>query len=252
MKPSERKQELVKELASLYQKLGVSRLYGFPNQKDSQEWIADVGSVLKNLDEGDYQEFIRLSKTVGLSEIREERKKAAKEINQLLRRKVIEWKRYDFSSLDNENSQPKLKFGELGQTGHPGGAGSVFIQAEHFNIVGNGRINANGGDYIINDNSTKGHNSSVHINYGTINESTAEAIENITKIMVLVSKSQLKEDEKRQLIGNAEITKASLIQPHPDINVLQKAWNGMQVASTIGGVAQLLQMIRVIVLPLLK
>jgi hypothetical protein len=70
--------------------------------------------------------------------------------------------------------------------------------------------------------------------------------------MVLISEAQLKEEEKRQLIGNAEIIKASLIQPHPDKTILQNAWDGMQAASTIGGVAQLLQMIGIIVLPHLK
>lgn len=51
MKPSERKQKLVAELTSLYEKLNVGRLYGFPNQRDTQQWLAEVASVLKNLDE---------------------------------------------------------------------------------------------------------------------------------------------------------------------------------------------------------
>src|SRR3989344_1456465 len=104
MKPSEKKQKLVEELSNLFQQLDINRLYAFPNQQDTRDWIADIASVLKNLDESDYQEFVRLSKTVGLSESREERKKAAHEINQFLGRKVREWKRYDFSSLDNEDS----------------------------------------------------------------------------------------------------------------------------------------------------
>jgi hypothetical protein len=104
MKLSERKQKLVKELASLYKQLDVVRLYGFPNQKDTQQWVAGVASILKSLDEIDYQEFVRLSKTVGLSNLREERKKAAYEINQFLGRKVAEWERYDFRSLDEDVS----------------------------------------------------------------------------------------------------------------------------------------------------
>lgn len=252
MKPSERKRQLVEELSIFQEKLSVGRLYAFPSQKDTQQWVADVASVLKNLDESDYQEFVRLSKTVGLSEFREERKKAAQEINQFLRRKVAEWRRYDFLSLDNQINQPKLMMGQGGKSGQAGEGGSVYIQAEHFNITGSGRISADGGDYIVNDNSTKGDNNPVHINYGTINESTAEVIEIITKLMVLISEAQLKEEEKRQLIGNAEIIKASLIQPHPNKTILQNAWDGMQVASTIGGVAQLLQMIGIIVLPHLK
>ena len=104
MKKSEEKQKLVEELASLHERLDKNRLYAFPNQKDTQKWIEDVRSVLKNLDEGDYQEFVRLSKTVGLSGDREKRKKAAKEINQFLGGKVAEWKRYDFSYLDKEKT----------------------------------------------------------------------------------------------------------------------------------------------------
>ncbi len=100
MKKSEEKKKSVEELASFYEGLDINRLYAFPNQSDTQQWVANVGAVLKNLDESDYQEFVRLSKTVGLSEIREERKKAAKEINQFLGRKVAEYKRYDFSYLD--------------------------------------------------------------------------------------------------------------------------------------------------------
>lgn len=170
-------------------------------------------------------------------------------------RKIAEYKRYDFGAEENpppsSKTYPKLTFGEAGKNGQPGGGGSVFIQAEHFNITGGGRISADGGDYIVNDNSTKGDNSPVHINYGTINESTAEAIENITKLMILVGKSELNEKEKQQLIGNAEIVKASLIQPEPDKTILGKAWNGMQIASTVAGAAQLLQMVGQAVLPLL-
>lgn len=116
MKPSERKQKLVEELTSLYKKLDVVRLYGFPNQKDTQKWIADMRAALKNLNEGDYREFVRLSKTVGLSGVREERKSAAKEINQFLSGKVAEWEQYDFSDLDrkdNINKDKKFEYWNL-------------------------------------------------------------------------------------------------------------------------------------------
>jgi len=108
MKPSEEKQKLVEELASLYEKLDIGRLYGFPSQKDTQQWLAEVVSVLKNLGvESDYQEFVRLSKTVGLSGFREERKNAAREINQFLGRKVAEWRRHDFCSLDENTANSR-------------------------------------------------------------------------------------------------------------------------------------------------
>lgn len=164
MKPSERKQKLVNELSNLYAKLDVNRLYGFPNQKDTQQWLADVASVLKNLDEGDYQEIVRLSKTVGLSGSREERKKAAQEINQFLARKIAEWRRYDFSSLDNEDNSPKLMFGEAGKPGQPGDGGTIYINGQVVNITDSARISADGGS----SHSTHGNNSPIILNLGKI------------------------------------------------------------------------------------
>lgn len=164
MKPSERKQKLVEELVALYEKLDVNRLYAFPNQKDTQQWLADVASVLKNLDESDYQELVRLGKTVGLSGYREERKKAAKEINQFLGRKVAEWRRYDFSSLDNEGNSPKLTFGEAGRPGQPGGGGTIYINGQVVNITDSARISADSGS----NHSTHGNNSPIILNLGKI------------------------------------------------------------------------------------
>lgn len=245
MKPSQRKQKLVEELACLYEKLDVRRLYGFPNQRDTQQWLADVASVLKNLDENDYQELVRLGKTVGLSGFREERKKAAQEINQFLGRKVAEYKRYDFSSLDKEEPRgPVLKFGEPGRAGQPGGGGSILIQAETFNMSGDGRISADGGDYIT-------HQSKLN-NFGTINLTIEETVNNILKLTDIINKSNLDEAQKRQIIKDFRIIKTQITTSTPDKSILQKAWNAVQAASTIGGAVQLLGLIGQVVLPLLK
>lgn len=256
MKPSEKKQKFVEELIKLYEDIDVNRLYAFPNQKDTQQWLSNVASLLKNLDESDYQEIVRLSKTVGLSGSREERKRAAQEINQFLGRKVAEWSRYDFSSLDSEDNSPKIMFGEAGGPGQPGGGGSIFIQAQNFTLAPGGNISANGGDYIVHQNTTSGDNSSIQensgVSFGTIDQTTAETIQKITELMELIGKSELADEQKMQLLGNAEIVKASIIQPHPDKNILQKAWDGMQAASTIAGAIQLIQIIANSVLPHLK
>ncbi len=139
---------------------------------------------------------------------------------------------------------PKLKFGEAERPGQPGGGGSVFIQAENFTMNGGGRISADGGDYIVHQNELN--------NFGTINQTIAETINNITKLTHTVSQSELDEADKRQLIGDIETIKAQIIKPKPDKTILQKAWNAVQIASTIGGAAQLLGMIGSNVLPLLK
>jgi len=146
--------------------------------------------------------------------------------------------------MPSSKTYPKLKFGTVGRPGQPGGGGSVFIQAENFTMNGGGRITADGGDYIVHQNELN--------NFGTINQTIAETVNNITKLTHAVSQSELDETEKRQLIGDIETIKAQLIKPKPDKTILQKAWDAVQIASTIGGAAQLLGTIGSVVLPLLK
>lgn len=106
MKPSEKKIKLVDELGELHKALDVDFLYIHPRHKTTKDWLADTAGVLKNLDEGDYQEFIRLSKTISPDEERNKRKSAAYEIDNFVRQKVAGWKRYDFSSLNNDVAEP--------------------------------------------------------------------------------------------------------------------------------------------------
>jgi len=243
MKKSEEKQKLAEELAGLSESLDINRLYAFPNQNDTQKWIADVRSVLKNLDESDYQEFVRLSKTVGLSEHREERKKAAKEINQFLKGKVVEWQRYDFSDLNKKKDIPKMLFGQAGRLGQSGSGGSIFIQAENLNVGGGGRISADGGDVI---------QSREIINFGSLNQQTAGTVNNISELTQVVSDSNLEESEKRQLIGDVETIKAQIVKPKPDKKILQIAWGAAKSAATIGGAVQLVKMIGEEISPFLR
>lgn len=243
MKKSKQKQRLVKELDALHKSLDIIQLYNLPRHKTTRDWLTETASILKNLDESDYQEFVRLSKTITPMEPREKRKSAAFEIDSFIRRKVSEWKRYDFSSLDNETVTPKLTFGEPGKPGQPGGGGSIFIQTENF-VNNGGRITADGGDYIIRHNELN--------NFGTLNQTIAETINNITKLTNVVNQSELDEAEKRQLIGDIETIKAQIIKPKPDKTILQKVWETAQVASTISGASQLLGMIGQVVLPFIK
>ncbi len=244
MKTSERKKSLVEELSNFHKALNVEQMFRDPEHKTTKDWLAETASILKQLDENDYQELIRLGKTINPAVFLPKRKEAAHEIDSFVRRKVAEWQRCDFSSLDSERIAPKLTFGEPGTAGQPGGGGSVFIQAENFTVNGGGRITANGGDYIVHQNELN--------NFGTISQTIAEAINNITKLTQVISQSKLGEAEKRQLIGDIETIKAQLIKPNPDKSILQKSWGAIQVAATIGGAAKLFTMIGQIVLPLLN
>jgi hypothetical protein len=107
MKPSERKQKLVEELTDLHKALNVEQIYRDPEHKATKDWLAETASVLKQLDESDYQELVRLSKIINPSIYLPKRKEAAHEIDNFIRRKVAEWKRYDFSSLDKQETATK-------------------------------------------------------------------------------------------------------------------------------------------------
>src|SRR5574341_903077 len=107
MKPSEIKQRLVVELTNLHKALNVEQTYREPEHKITKDWLAETSSVLKQLDESDYQELVRLSKTINPAIYLPKRKEAAHEIDNFIRRKVAEWKRYDFSSLDKKETTTK-------------------------------------------------------------------------------------------------------------------------------------------------
>lgn len=100
MKPSKSKRKLVEELANLHKSLNVEQIYREPEHKTTKDWLAETSSVLKQLDESDYQELVRLSKTINPTIYLPKRKEAAHEIDNFIRRKVAEWKRHDFSFLD--------------------------------------------------------------------------------------------------------------------------------------------------------
>jgi len=148
------------------------------------------------------------------------------------------------SPFPSSKTYPKLKFGEPGRSGQPGSGGSIFIQAENFNMSRGERISADGGNNVIHLNELN--------NFGTINQTIVEAVNNISKLTHIVSQSNLDETKKRQLIGDIETIKAQIIKPTPDKTILQKVWDAVQVVSTIGGAAQLLRSIGQVILPLLK
>lgn len=207
MKPFERKQKLVEELVILLGKLDVRRLYGFPNQRDTQQWLAEVASVLKNLDEGDYQEFVRLSKTVGLSDSREERKKAAQEINQFLDRKVAEWRKYDFSSLDNID-QPSRN-GPVGVLNR--GKGNIF-ESNKFIGLGVGIVDEGEDTRSIGNEFQGGHSGNQRSSYGNItisggtvvfgdgNKITQVAVKELVEALREEIQEKVPESEEKQTV----------------------------------------------------
>lgn len=224
-----------------------------PHLDAVQDWVAKVNGILWDFDSPSSNEFqkkisslVNMWSGVKAGTVNSDLSYDVGLIKQFLRNKAEGMRREKEKILSGDKSttpEPKLKFGEPGQAGHPGGGGSIFIQTENFNING-GRISADGGDYIVHSNELN--------NFGTINHTIAETVKNITKLTNTVTQSNLDENEKRQLIGDIETIKAQIIKPTPDKTILQKVWDAVQVASTIGGAAQLLGSIGQVVLPLLK
>jgi hypothetical protein len=113
MKPSEKKRKLAEELSKLFEAINTTYLYTHPRQDPTKRWLADVASVLKNLDGGDYQEFVGFSRIISPTESRDDRKQAAHEIQSFMQRKVAEYKRYDFNELDKRRPLSKTRISLL-------------------------------------------------------------------------------------------------------------------------------------------
>ncbi len=131
MKNSEKKKKLVEELVNLHRTLNVHQLYTESSHKITLDWLAETASVLKNLDENDYQEFSRLRKSIYPGVLPKTRKDAAHEIDGFVRQKVAEYKRYDFSSLD-ENKEKRQKSGPIGILNN--GRNNVFNDNKFINL----------------------------------------------------------------------------------------------------------------------
>lgn len=117
-KPSDRKRKLAEELEELSKTMDVTYLYTHPRQRPTVGWLANVAGVLKNLDEGDHQEFVSFSKAISPTESREDRKRAAFQIQSFMHRKVAEYKRYDWSDLDRPKEKRQgdtYRIGSVGQ-----------------------------------------------------------------------------------------------------------------------------------------
>lgn len=114
MKRSEEKQKLVQELTELYQQLNVERLYKIPDHKESKDWLSEIAAILKNLDESDFKAFLNHRQHLYPSISEGVRKHAAEQIDGFIRQKVSEYKRYDFSSLDQEATEKSSRNGPIG------------------------------------------------------------------------------------------------------------------------------------------
>lgn len=105
----EAKKKLVEELEGYFKKLDAQRLYCFPNQEDTKNWLAEVGSIFKGLSESDYRTFKSYRQHLYSSIPRSVRKHAADQIDSFTREKVAEWKRHNFEENKNPTTTSYIK-----------------------------------------------------------------------------------------------------------------------------------------------
>lgn len=103
------KQQLVTELEEYFKSLDVFSLHQFPDQKETKDWLAEVGAILKNLDENDYQIFSDLRKHLYQDVHISTRRHAAEQIDAFIRQKVAEYKRYNFEESEKKLQEQVLK-----------------------------------------------------------------------------------------------------------------------------------------------
>lgn len=79
------------------------RLISESSHPDVVGWLGEVAAILKTLDEGDYQEFMRLRKSINPGVLPKTRRDAVHELYGFLIQKVAEYKRYDFKEKVTES-----------------------------------------------------------------------------------------------------------------------------------------------------
>jgi len=95
------KQKLVLELETYSKKLNVQRLYAYPDQDDTKDWLAQVAGIFKNLDEEDYKSFQNHRQHMYSAIPRDVRQHAAQQIEAFTKEKVATYKRYSFEKQTN-------------------------------------------------------------------------------------------------------------------------------------------------------
>lgn len=100
MKKSDEKRALAEDLDKYFKTLNVTKLYEEPNHKTSNDWLAEVAAILKNLDETDFRAFLNLRQHLYPSIPLGTRKHAAEQIDGFIRQKVAEYKRYNFEAQE--------------------------------------------------------------------------------------------------------------------------------------------------------
>lgn len=79
-----------------------------PGENTTKNWLAETASILKHLGEKDYQEFLRLSKSINPTTLRGTRISAAHEIDVLARRKLSRIKTKTNTNRNIINSKGKV------------------------------------------------------------------------------------------------------------------------------------------------
>jgi hypothetical protein len=98
---SDDKKRSVKDLIEYFGQFNRLRLIVESSHPEVVGWLGEVAAVLKTLDEGDYQEFMRLRKSIYPGVRARTRKSAVHELYGFLSQKVAEYRRYDFiASVD--------------------------------------------------------------------------------------------------------------------------------------------------------
>lgn len=101
-------------------------------------------------------------------------------------------------------------------------------------------VATNGGIFVFGDN------------LGSIKQETVQSFEEINDLIRLIKNSTLSENNKRQLIGDAETIKVQLTKPQPDKSIIKKAWRALKEVSNINDTIELLKTISEEIRPFLR
>lgn len=90
-------------------------------------------------------------------------------------------------------------------------------------------VNAKGGIFVFGDN------------LGVIKQETVQSFDEINELIKVIKNSNILENEKRQVIGDAETIKAQLTKPIPEKSIIKKAWETIEKVGSIKETVELIK-----------
>lgn len=141
-KSSDDKRVSVNKLVEQQELLNVKKLHDLPNHKETKDWLASTGALLKKIDSENGNEFDEMRKNIYPDISRKDRIRAAHRIDAFVRQKVQEYKNHDFSDASKPKKEKVVSPSQNFTTQFSGPVGQVNQANKQEGLVTQGGVDS--------------------------------------------------------------------------------------------------------------